>query len=208
MTPAEAEARFVELWNAGLETAAIAQQLGIKATTAQSRAYRLQLRGLIQPRLRSGAYPRQQAQGRTASPTQTPVQSSAEQDSAVQSGAGSPPMALVPSPAVASAAIIDLLRQTLARLDTVEQDLKAIREDHHPSGAGQSSAEQRSAVQSSADLPPLSPEEAKAERWNLWLPRGLRQRIEAAAKARGHAPSKVVQEILWQALTDRQSSTP
>ena len=72
----------------------------------------------------------------------------------------------------------------------------------------QNSAEQGGAVQSSADLPALSPEEAKAERWNLWLPRGLRQRIEALAKARGHAPSKVVQEILWQALTDQSVSTP
>jgi hypothetical protein len=195
----EEEARFIALWNAGTETAAIARQLGLKATTAQSRAHRLQQKGLIQPRPRGGAYPSQKAQGRTASPTQTPVQSSAVQDSAVQSGAGSPPTALVPSPAVASAAIIDLLRQTLARLDTVEHDLKAIREDRQP-GAGQSSAEPRGAVQSSADLPPLSPEEARAERWNLWLPRGLRQRIEAVAKARGHAPSKVVQEALWQWL--------
>jgi hypothetical protein len=47
------------------------------------------------------------------------------------------------------------------------------------SRAGQSRAEQSGAVQSSADLPALSPEDAKAERWNLWLPRGLRQRIEA-----------------------------
>jgi len=190
MTPAEEEATFIQLWQAGLERAAIARQLGLTATAAQSRAHRLQRRGLIQPRPRGGAYPTQKAQGRPASPTQTPV----------QSGAGSPPMALVPSPAVASAAIIDLLRQTLARLDTVEQDLKAIREDRQP-GAGQRGAEQRGAVQSSADLPPLSPEEARAERWNLWLPHGLRQRIEAVAKARGHAPSKVVQEALWRWVT-------
>jgi hypothetical protein len=60
---------------------------------------------------------------------------------------------------------------------------------------------QISAVQSSVEAPPLTPDEAKAERWNLWLPRGLRQRIEAIAKARGHAPSKVVQEALWRWLT-------
>jgi hypothetical protein len=57
------------------------------------------------------------------------------------------------------------------------------------------------AVQSSADLPSLSPEEARAERWNLWLPRGLRSQVEAIAKARGHAPSKVVQEALWRWVT-------
>ena len=51
-------------------------------------------------------------------------------------------MALGPSLALTSAAIIDLLRQTPARLDSVEQDLKAIWEDHHPPNAGQSGAVQ------------------------------------------------------------------
>jgi Mn-dependent DtxR family transcriptional regulator len=45
MTPAD-EA-FIALWTAGTETAEITRQLGIKATTAQSRAQRLQQRGLI-----------------------------------------------------------------------------------------------------------------------------------------------------------------
>jgi hypothetical protein len=162
-----------------------------------SRAYTLVRQGKIQPRPKGGHYPRSTAQGRHAPPIHPPVQSSAEQDSAEQSGAESPPTALVPT--VASAAIIDLLRQTLARLDTVEHDLKAIREDRQP-GAGQSSAGQSGAVQSSAEPPTLTPEEARAERWNLWLPRGLRQRIEAVAKAQGHAPSKVVQEALWEWL--------
>jgi DNA-binding MarR family transcriptional regulator len=49
MTPAD-EATFIQLWNAGTETAEIGRQLGLKATTAQSRARRLQERGLIQPR--------------------------------------------------------------------------------------------------------------------------------------------------------------
>jgi hypothetical protein len=59
MTPAEAEAEFITLWQQGLETAAIAAQLGIKATTAQSRAHLLQQRGLIQPRPRGGNHPTQ-----------------------------------------------------------------------------------------------------------------------------------------------------
>ena len=62
--PAEAEARFIALWNAGLETAAIARQLGLKATTAQARAWRLQQRGVIQPRPRGGSYPSQRVQAR------------------------------------------------------------------------------------------------------------------------------------------------
>jgi hypothetical protein len=63
MTPAD-ESLFIELWNAGTETAAIARQLGLKATTAQSRAYRLQQRGLIQPRPRGGGYPSLRAKDR------------------------------------------------------------------------------------------------------------------------------------------------
>jgi hypothetical protein len=149
MTPAE-EREFIALWNAGTETAEIGRQLGIPRGTVSSRAYTLVRQGKIQARPKGGHYPRRTAQGRHT-PPDPPVQSSAEQDSAEQSGAGSPPTALVP--AVASAAIIDLLRQTLARLDTVEHDLKAIRKDRQPS-AEQSGAGQSSAVQSSADLPP------------------------------------------------------
>jgi hypothetical protein len=188
------EAEFMELWRTGVDTAEIARQLGIPQGTVSSRAHTLQRQGKIQPRPRGGAHSRRVAQARQEPP---PVQSSAEQGGAEQSGA-----ALVPSPAVSSAAIIDLLRQTLARLDTVEHDLKALREDRPP-GAGQSSA-----VQSSAEPPALAPEDAKAERWNLWVPRGLRRQIEARAQARGVAPSRVVQELLWQALNDQHTSPP
>jgi hypothetical protein len=48
------ESTFITLWNHGLETAEIARCLGIKETMAQSRAYRLQQRGLIQSRPRGG----------------------------------------------------------------------------------------------------------------------------------------------------------
>jgi hypothetical protein len=61
---------------------------------------------------------------------------------------------------------------------------------------------QSGAVQSSAEPLTLTPDEARAERWNLWLPRGLRQRIEAVAKALGHTPSIVVQEVLWRWVTE------
>jgi hypothetical protein len=196
MTPAD-EALFIQLWNQGLDSAAIGQQLGIPRGTVSSRAATLVRQGKIQPRPRGGAYPRQKAQARQgqAHHSTATVQISAEQSGAVQDSAEQTPTALVPSPAATSAAIIDLLRQTLARLDHVEQDLKILRDDHT------SGAVQRGAVQSSVEAPPLTPDEAKAERWNLWLPRGLRQRIEAIAKARGHAPSKVVQEALWRWLT-------
>jgi hypothetical protein len=48
------------------------------------------------------------------------------------------------------------------------------------------------------------PTDNTTERWNLYLKRGLRVCIEALAQARGIAPSRVVQEILWQALSDRR----
>jgi hypothetical protein len=201
MTPTE-ETAFITLWAQGASYATIAAALHIPTGTVGSRAHALAKQGKIQARPKGGAYPRQ-AQRRQASPTHAPVQGRAGQSGAVQNSAEPSPTALVPSPAIASAAIIDLLRQTLARLDTVEQDLKAIREDRQP-GAVQDSAEQGRAEQSGAETPALSPDEARAERWNLWLPRGLRQRIEAVAQARGHAPSKVVQELLWKALTDRR----
>jgi hypothetical protein len=75
MTPAEAEARFIQLWNAGTETAETARQLGLKATTAQSRSRRLQERGLIQPRPRGGDYLSLRAKARQdgAPPPATPA---------------------------------------------------------------------------------------------------------------------------------------
>ncbi len=36
--------------------------------------------------------------------------------------------------------------------------------------------------------------------------RGLHVRLEAMAKARGIAPSRLVQEILWKAVHERQGS--
>jgi DNA-binding IclR family transcriptional regulator len=50
MTPAEQEATLIALWNEGPELAVIAQRLGIPKGTVQSRAHRLQQRGLIQSR--------------------------------------------------------------------------------------------------------------------------------------------------------------
>jgi DNA-binding transcriptional MocR family regulator len=64
MTPAEQEVTLIALWNAGTEITAIAQRLGIPKGTVQSRAHRLQQRGLIQPRPKGGAYPRQKSLAR------------------------------------------------------------------------------------------------------------------------------------------------
>jgi hypothetical protein len=76
MTPAE-EQEFIRLWTQGLETAAIAQALGIPVGTVSSRAHVLQLQGKIQPRPRGGPHSRRVAQARQAGEP-APVQSSAE----------------------------------------------------------------------------------------------------------------------------------
>jgi hypothetical protein len=74
MTPAE-EARFIQLWQAGVETSGIAQALGIPVGTVSSRAHTLQLQGKIAPRSRGGAQRRRVAQARQQTP---PVQNGAE----------------------------------------------------------------------------------------------------------------------------------
>ena len=63
MTPAD-EARFIQLWQAGTETAAIAQALGIPVGTVSSRAHVLQRQGKIQARPRGGPHARRVAQAR------------------------------------------------------------------------------------------------------------------------------------------------
>jgi hypothetical protein len=68
----------------------------------------------------------------------------------------------------------------------------------------QAQAQQPITVQSSVYALPSAepvqtwddPEDAKPERWNLWLPRGLKRRIEAQAKAAGLAPSQFIQRRL------------
>jgi hypothetical protein len=62
------EARFIALWQQGVETPAIARALGLTFAAAQSRARRLQRRGLIAPRPRGGTYPGQRAQARQGEP--------------------------------------------------------------------------------------------------------------------------------------------
>jgi hypothetical protein len=52
------EARFIQLWQQGVDSATIGQSLGIPHGTVSSRAATLVRQGKIQPRPRGGAYPR------------------------------------------------------------------------------------------------------------------------------------------------------
>jgi Homeodomain-like domain len=49
------------------------------------------------------------------------------------------------------------------------------------------------------------PADARAERWNLWIPRGLRRRIEAQARAAGIAPSQLICRLLTATLNDGEA---
>jgi hypothetical protein len=88
------------------------------------------------------------------------------------------------------------------RLQVLESFVKVFQEQ------AQQPAVQPITVQSSAYALPSAetvqtwedPEDAKPERWNLWLPRGLKRRIEAQAKAAGIAPSQLVQRLLMAAI--------
>jgi hypothetical protein len=170
------EARFIALWQAGLETPEIARQLGIKATTAQSRAYRLQQRGLIQPRPRGGAYPSLRAQERagTAEGVSSHTPRVSHRTPGVSRGVSrrvskAVPVEVLPSLPAASGSpeMTPLLQEILQELRTLTRGLAGRVSDQTP--------------QVSRPTPPVServsqgvslgPRE-KTERWNLHLPSG------------------------------------
>jgi hypothetical protein len=185
------EPEFIRRWEAGETTDQIAAALGIAEGTARSRAYTLQQEGKIQPRPKGGRRERRPS-------SEHPERSSMPVHNAVQNGAVQTTMhgavrvhnsAEVPIPAA--------LATELTRLWAA---IEALREGLHPTV--------QNTVQSFPEPLFDDPADNTTERWNLYLKRGLRVRIEALARARGVALSRVLQEILWQALTDRQPSAP
>ena len=91
------------------------------------------------------------------------------------------------------------------RLDTLEQEVIGLRQlmqavldrlDHPP-------------VQTPVQITALPPyPKGKAVRWNLWILDAIRDELAQVAAERGISPSQLVQEFLWQVLTDRRLSTP
>jgi hypothetical protein len=163
MTPAE-EARFIALWQAGTETAAIAQQLGIPRGTVASRAHTLRLQGKIQARPKGGAYPRQKAQARAPSPA--PVQR--------------------PVQRIDTGAVQLFDTGPVQRLDRLEDEVQGLRRlvqsvvdrlDHPP-------------VQTPVQITALPPyPQGKAVRWNLWILDAIRDELATLATERGISPS-------------------
>jgi hypothetical protein len=66
------------------------------------------------------------------------------------------------------------------------------------------------AVSTSVQISTLPPyPKGKAVRWNLWILDAIRDEIASLAAERDMAPSQLVQELLWKALSERhRASTP
>jgi hypothetical protein len=184
------EATFIALWQQGASYRELAAALRCPLGTVASRSAALVAQGKIQSRPRGGAYPSRRAKARqegAPAPVQRPVQS--HDTGAVHS--------------VDTGAVQEFDTGPAQRLDRLEDEVQGLRRlvqsvvdrlDHPPV---------QTPVQITA-LPPYPP--GKAVRWNLWILDAIRDEIAALATARGVSPSQLVQELLWQALTDRQSS--
>jgi hypothetical protein len=209
MTPAE-EARFIALWNAGTETAEIGRQLGIPRGTVSSRAYTLVRQGKIQPRPKGGNYLRQQALARQE---QIPVQSRADPSSEPMH----PPVHRVHTVQAQLYALHGAVQQTvespinlrellqeamapvLAQVTALEAEVRALH--LHPSAPVHTSVY----ALHGAEQTHLTPEARKSERWNIYMPRWLRQIIEAEAEATRLSPSQVLQDVV-KAWVERRSA--
>jgi hypothetical protein len=196
MTPAD-EARFIALWQAGTETAVIAQQLGIPRGTVSSRASALAKQGKIQPRPRGGNYPRQHALARPEDPPATPTTRSVQ--SAVQSAVHMHRSSAEPL------AVQSAVQSTVQILQGDVEELKAQVSALAHMVRELAERPVQSTVQITA-LPPMPT--SKATRWNLWLPTLLQEEISRIAADRGIPASQLVKEWLWEKLHPLLSSTP
>jgi hypothetical protein len=210
MTPADQE--FITLWQAGWETAAIAAHLGLKATTAQSRARRLQQRGLIQPRPRGGAYPSQQALARQGSgtgdgvsqqtpgvPPQTPRVSKG-----VSPRVSKPvPVEVLPSLPASSGSpeMTPLLQEILQELRTLTRGLAGRVSDQTPP-VSHSTPQVPHRVSERVSLGVSIGAREKTERWNLHLPSDLIAQTKTRAQALDVHPSELVAEVLRRWLAE------
>jgi hypothetical protein len=190
------EAEFMALWRAGVDTAAIAKQLGIPQGTVSSRAHTLQRQGKIEPRPRGGARNPRVAQARQAGSSTPPVQRPVQtiDTGAVQSVDTGAVQPFDTGPVQALGADVEQLKAEVAGLRQLVQSV-VDRLDHPPV---------QTPVQITA-LPPYPP--GKAVRWNLWILDAIRDELSAWAAEREVSPSQLVQELLWKALSDRRVPT-
>jgi hypothetical protein len=190
------EPEFIRLWQAGATQAAIAQALGIPVGTVKSRAHTLQQQGTIQGRPRGGLVPGQRAVQKAGQPIDTGAEHSVDTDAEQRMDTGAVSR-------VDIGAVQTLDTGAVQRLDRLEVEVQGltilvtslVERLEHPPGP--------TPVQISA-LPPYP--KGKAVRWNLWLLEVIREELTTVAAARDMAPSQLVQEVLWQWLTDRRAT--
>jgi hypothetical protein len=180
MTPDE-EATFIALWQRGMETAEIAEQLGIPAGTARSRAYALQQQGKIPARPKGG---------RRVPARRTTAQVSPDTLTDTQVSSDTPPVQYLPPPQSELHPLLTDILQELRQLTgalaaRVSADTPEVPHDTPRVSTGT----------------PLPIERGKSIRWNLHLSERVRERVKTLAKARGLQDSQMVEELLWQALS-------
>jgi hypothetical protein len=188
MTPAEQEATLIALWTEGLELTEIAQRLGIPRGTVSSRATALRKRGVaLAKRPQGGAYPSQRAKARML-PEGTPAPPPAPPpaDSALPTR-DPPAITFLAVPEVRE--LIHTVQDLVARVATLEA---STRDGTRPAPAS----------------PPATPPRADIKQWTVRLSYALIEAVKGQATIEGKEPSHLVEELLWQALTDRGPSTP
>jgi hypothetical protein len=187
------EARFIQLYQEGASYRDIAQAMPCAIGTVASRAAALVAQGKIQPRRRAKARPLLALSDTTETgpvhtPVQNPVQISTPPSGTVHTSVHTSPDHPPPSPDLPG-----VLNALVERLTAIEETLK------HGGVHNYAPVQDYAPVQSYAlpgvEPPRLSPEERKSERWNIYMPRWIRQRIEQAAALEGIPPSQFLQRL-------------
>jgi hypothetical protein len=215
MTLAE-EQTFIALWTAGLETAVIAQRLGIPIGTVKSRAHALAHAGKLTPRPRGGAYPRQKALTRQESgtgegvSTQTPgvPPPTPRVSRRVSQQVSKPvPIEVLPSSPAPSGnpEMTPLLQEILQELRILTQGLAERVSDPTPQVSQSTPSVPNRVSERVSSGVSIGPRE-KTERWNLHLPTDLIAQTKTRAQALGMHPSELIAEVLRQWLTEEDPS--
>jgi hypothetical protein len=92
---------------------------------------------------------------------------------------------------------------TVQRLDQLEKEVQGLRQLMHAVIDRVDHPPVQAPVQITA-LPPYP--KGKAVRWNLWILDTIQDELKTMAAERDVSPSQLVQELLWQALTDRSTA--